>query len=198
MALLVSPGIPPKTLQEVIAYAKANPGKLNYGSGGSGTAEHLVFELFKRRAGLDVQHVPYRGGAQVFTDLIGGQLQFFTTNALAATGYVKAGQLRAAGVTGLARPTGLPEVPTFEEQGMKNFTASVWWGVVGPAGMPAAVTARLNQIFNAAISSAEMKARFESLGAQPAGGTPESFAAFFASERATWSQVIRDANIKVE
>ena len=198
MALLVAPNIPPKTLPEVIAYAKANPGKLNYGSGGAGTAEHLVFELFKRRVGIEVQHIAYRGGAQVFTDLIGGQIQFFTTNALAATQYVKANQLKAAGVTGPSRTSGLPEIPTFEEQGVKNFNASVWWGVMGPTGMPGPVVARLNQMFNAAIASAEMKARFESLGARPVGGTAEAFAAFFASERATWQQVIKDANIKVD
>jgi len=198
MVLLVSPSIPPKSVAEVIALAKAQPGKLNFGSGGNGTAEHMVYELFKRRTGIDAQHIPYRGGAQVYTDLIGGRIQLMFNNQLGATQYIRSGQLRAAGITGMARSSQLPDLPTFEEQGIKNFTASVWWGLMGPSGMPAPVLARLSQIFNAAINSAEMKARLESLGAQPVGGTPEQFAAHFAAERSTWQQVIKDANIKVE
>jgi tripartite-type tricarboxylate transporter receptor subunit TctC len=198
MVLLVSPSIPPKNVAEVIALAKAKPGTLNFGSGGNGTAEHMVYELFKRRTGIDALHIPYRGGAQVYTDLIGGQIQLMFNNQLGATQYIRSGQLRAAGITGMTRSSQLPDLPTFEEQGIRNFTASVWWGLMGPAGMPAPVVARLNQIFNAAINSPEMKARLETLGAQPVGGSAEQFAAHFASERATWQQVIKDANIKVE
>ena len=198
MVLLVSPSIPPKNVSEVVALAKAKPGELNFGSGGSGTAEHMVYELFKRRTGIDAQHVPYRGGAQVYTGLLGGQIQLFFNNQLGATPYVRSGQLRAAGITGQKRSPQLPDVPTFEEQGFQDFNASVWWGAMGPAGMPRPLVSQLNQMMNAAISSPEVTKRLESLGAQPVGGSPEQFAAFFASERTTWQGVIRDAGIKLE
>ena len=198
MVLLVSPSIPPKSVGEVLALAKAKPGALNFGSGGNGTAEHMVYELFKRRTGIEAQHIPYRGGAQVYTDLIAGQIQLMFNNQLGATQYIRGGQLRAAGITGQKRSPQLPELPTFEEQGIADFNASVWWGIMAPAGLPRPVLAQLNQMFNAAIASPEMKSRLESLGAQPVGGSAEQFAAFFASERATWQGVIKEAGIKVD
>jgi len=198
MVLLVSPSVPAKTVAEIIALAKAKPGTLNVGSGGNGTAEHMVYELFKRRTGIQAQHVPYRGGTQVYLDLIAGQIQLFFNNQLGATQYIRAGQLRAAGITGQKRSPQLPDVPTFEEQGIADFNASVWWGLMGPAGMPKPVVDRLNQLVNAAIASPEMRARLESLGAQPVGGSAEQFAAFFAAESKTWQGVIKDAGIKIE
>jgi tripartite-type tricarboxylate transporter receptor subunit TctC len=198
MVLLVSPTIAPRNVAEVVALAKAKPGALNFGSGGNGTSEHLVYELFKRRAGIDAQHIPYRGGAQVYTDLIGGQVQLFFNNQLGAMQYVRSGQLRAAGITSQKRSAQLPDVPTFEEQGIGDFNASVWWGVMGPAGMPKPVVEQLNQIVNAAIASPDVTRRLESQGAQPAGGSAEQFAAFFASERKIWQSVIKDAGIKLE
>ena len=198
MVLLVSPTIPPKNVAEILAYAKARPDALNFGSGGNGTAEHMVYELFKRRTGISAQHIPYRGGAQVYTDLIGGQIQLMFNNQLGATPYVRAGQLRAAAVTGQKRSLQLPDVPTFEEQGIKDFNASVWWGVMGPAGMAKPVVAQLNQILNVAIASSEMKAKLEAQGAQPVGGSAEQFAAFFAGESRIWQGVIKDASIKIE
>ncbi len=198
MVLLVSPHIPPRNVAEVVALAKAKPGSLNFGSGGNGTAEHMVYELFKRRTGIQALHIPYRGGAQVYTDLIAGQIQFMFNNQLGATQYIRSGQLRAAGITGQRRSPQLPDLPTFEEQGIADFNASVWWGIMGPAGLPGPVLSRLNQVFAAAIASPEMKTRLESLGAQPVGGSSAQFAAFFASERATWQGVIKDAGIKIE
>lgn len=198
MVLLVSPSIAPKTVGEVVALAKAKPGALNFGSGGNGTSEHLAYELFKRRTGIDAQHIAYRGGAQVYTDLIGGQIQLFFNNQLGAMQYVRGGQLRAAGITSPKRSAQLPDVPTFTEQGFPDFIVSVWWGVMGPAGMPKPVVEQLNQIINAAIASPDVTRRLESQGAQPVGGSPEQLAAFFALERATWQAVIRDAGIKIE
>ena len=198
MVLLVSPSIPPRTVGEVVAFARAKPGALNVGSGGNGTSEHLVYELFKRRTGIDAVHIPYRGGAQVYTDLIAGQVQLMFSNQLGATQFIRTGQLRAVGITGLKRSPQLPDVPTFEEQGIADFNASVWWGLVGPAGMPRPIVSLINQMVNEAIAAAEVKGRLESLGAQPVGGSAEQFAAFFSSERATWQGVIKEAGIRIE
>jgi tripartite-type tricarboxylate transporter receptor subunit TctC len=198
MVLLVSPSIAPRSVAEVVALAKAKPGALNVGSGGNGTSEHLVWELFKRRTGIEAQHIPYRGGAMVYPELISGRLQLMFSNQLGATQFLRSGQLRAAGITGQKRSPQLPEVPTFEEQGFTDFNASVWWGVAGPAGMPRPVVGQLDQMINAAIATAEFRSRLESLGAQAVGGSPEQFAALFAAERATWQAVIKDAGIKLE
>ena len=198
MVVLASPTIAPTTVGEMITLAKAKPGTLNFGSGGNGTAEHLAFELFKRRTGIEAQHIPYRGGAAVYTDLIGGQIQLMFNNQLGATPYIRSGQLRALGITGDKRSPQLPDVPTFREQGVTNFGVFVWWGVIGPAGIPTDTVAQINQLFGTSIGSPDVKKRLESLGAQPQGGTPEEFAAFFKSEMATWAGVIKAANIKID
>ena len=198
MVVLASPAIAPKTVGEMIALAKARPGTLNFGSGGNGTAEHLAFELFKRRTGIDAQHVPYRGGAAVYTDLIGGQIQLMFNNQLGATPYIRSGQLRALGITGNIRSPQLPDVPTLREQGVADFNVSVWWGVIGPAGIAKDTVVQINQLFASSVGSPEVKKRLESLGAQAQGGTPEDFAAFFRSEMATWSGVIKAANIRLD
>ena len=198
MVVLASPTIAPSTVGELIALAKAKPGTLNFGSGGNGTAEHLAFELFKRRTGIEAQHIPYRGGAAVYTDLIGGQIQLMFNNQLGATPYIRSGQLRALGITGNKRSPQLPEVPTFREQGVTDFSVFVWWGVIGPAGIPKDTVAQINQLFGSSIASPDVKKRLESLGAQPQGGTAEEFAAFFRSEMATWAGVIKAANIRID
>lgn len=198
MVVLASPTIAPRTVGELIALAKAKPGTLNFGSGGSGTAEHLAFELFKRRTGIEAQHIPYRGGAAVYTDLIAGQIQLMFNNQLGATPYVRAGQLRALGITGNNRSPQLPDVPTFREQGVTDFGVFVWWGVIGPAGIAKDTVVQINQLFGSSITSPDVKKRLESLGAQPQGGTPEEFAAFFKSEMATWAGVIKAANIRID
>lgn len=197
MVMLVSPTIEPKTVQEVIALAKAKPGSLNFGSGGNGTAEHLVYELFKRRTGIDAVHVPYRGGAQVYTDLMAGQIQLMFNNQLGATPYIKSGQLRAVGLTGQARSTQLPDLPTFAEQGIADFNAAVWWGLMVPSATPDAQVNEINRMVNAVLQTEEVRNRLQSLGAQPVGGPPSQFEQFFASERSTWERVIKDAGIKL-
>jgi len=198
MVLLVTPKLPVKNVQEVIALAKAKPDTLNFGSGGNGTSEHLVYELFKRKTGIKAAHVPYRGGGQVYPDLIAGQVQFFFNNQLGAMPYLKSDQLRVVGLTGKERSKQLPDLPTFAEQGMPDFTATVWWGLMAPTGTPRHVVAELNRMVNEALKSPAVAERLESLGAESIGGSPDQYEKFFAAERATWRQVIEDAGIKVQ
>lgn len=197
MVLLVSPSVSVKTVAEMIALAKAKPGTLNFGSGGNGTGEHLAFEMFKRATGIDVQHIPYRGGAIVYTDLLGGQIQFMFNNQLGASSYISSGQLTALGITGDKRSALFPDLPTFSEQGLVQFTALVWWGIMGPSGIPKDTLSQINGLFNTAINSPELAKRFASMGAQSQGTTPEDFTRFFKAEVATWSTIIRESNIKL-
>ena len=197
MVLLVSPSIAPKTVGEVVALAKARPGTLNVGSGGNGTGEHLAFEMFKRQTGIDAQHVPYRGGAAVYTDLIGGQVQLFFSNQLGAAPFVQSGQLRAVGVTGDARSPEFPNLATFAEQGYPDYKAFVWWGLMGPAGIPPATVSQINALFATAIHAPEVRKKLMSMGARPEGGSAESFDKFFKSEVKTWSELIKAANIQI-
>jgi tripartite-type tricarboxylate transporter receptor subunit TctC len=197
MVLLVSPSISVKTVAEMIALAKAKPGTLNFGSGGNGTGEHLAYEMFKRQTGIDIQHIPYRGGATVYSDLLGGQIQFMFNNQLGASSYIRSGQLAALGISGDKRSALFPDLPTFSEQGLVQFTALVWWGIMGPSAIPRDTLAQINGLFNTAINSPEITKRLESMGAQTQGNTPEYFARFFKAEVATWSTIIRDSNIKL-
>jgi len=197
MVLLVSPTIAPKTTAEVLALARAKPGSLNVGSGGSGTGEHLAFEMFKRQNNMDAQHVPYRGGTAVYTDLMGGQIQLFFNNQLGASPYIRSGQLKAVGITGDQRSPQFPDLPTFDEQGFKDFKAFVWWGIMGPAGISPARLTEINKLFTTAIQSPEVRSRLESLGARPAGTSAAEFSSFFKNEISVWSALIKDANIQL-
>jgi tripartite-type tricarboxylate transporter receptor subunit TctC len=197
MVLLVSPSVSVKNVAEVIALAKAKPGTLNFGSGGNGTGEHLAYEMFKRQTEIDVQHIPYRGGAIVYTDLLGGQIQFMFNNQLGASSYIRSGQLLALGISGDKRSALFPDLPTFSEQGLVQFTALVWWGVMGPSAIPQDTLPQINALFNTAINSPELNKRFESMGAQTQGNTPEYFSRFFKAEVVTWSKIIRESNIKL-
>jgi tripartite-type tricarboxylate transporter receptor subunit TctC len=196
--LLANPSVPASNVHELIALAKARPGSLNFASGGSGTTEHLAAVMFNTQAGTAIHHVPYRGGNPALTDLIAGQVQLMFTNQLNALPYLKSGQLKALGMASEHRSKELPNVPTLVEQGMAGFTASVWWGVFGPAHMPGPVVAKLNQSINAAVRSADMQKQLENLGATPLTGTPQQFAAFYATEAARWRKVIETAHIKVD
>jgi tripartite-type tricarboxylate transporter receptor subunit TctC len=198
MVLLATPSVPAASAREAIALMKARPGTINFGSGGRGTAEHLAYELLKSRTGVDAVHVPYRGGSSVLTDLIGGQVQMMFTNQLAGMPYIKSGQLKALGLTGAERSPQLPQLPTLIEQGVPDFVVAVWWGVLGTAAIPKPVVAQINQAVNAALASPELKARLESLGAQPHPGSPEQFADFLAKESSRWGSVIQAAKITAE
>jgi tripartite-type tricarboxylate transporter receptor subunit TctC len=196
--LLANRSLPVKDVKQLVALAKARPGALTYGSGGSGTTEHLAGEMFKSAAGIDMLHVPYKGGAAVLTDLVGGQIALMFVNQVFALPYVKAGTVKALGVASSERSPALPDVPTFVESGFPDMRVSVWWGVMGPAGMPKDIVAQLNREIGAALSSPEMKERLQTMSARPIGGTPEQFAAFFADETARWARVVKSSGAKVD
>ncbi|CAN5258463.1 tripartite tricarboxylate transporter substrate binding protein [soil metagenome] len=198
LVLLVSPSYPAKSVSQLLGAARAAPGSINFASSGNGTAEHLILELFKRRTGIDVVHVPYKGAPPAYTDLMSGQVQAMFTNPVGAAPYLKSGQLRALGVTGPVRVPQLPDVPTLAEQGIPDFNVTVWWGLMGPAGMPKETVAQINAAIATVLASPDVVKRLESLGARAEGGSPEQFATFFRSERSTWDGVIKAANIKLE
>jgi tripartite-type tricarboxylate transporter receptor subunit TctC len=189
--LVVSPALPVKTVAELVALAKEKPGSLNYGSGGSGTSEHLSAEMFKSLAAIDLVHVPYKGGANAMTDVISGQLSLMFTNMLGAMPHVRSGKLKAIAIADSRRSPSLPEVPTFAEAGFKDFEVLVWWGVMAPARTPAPVVTYLNREIVAALGAPELKERLDGMGARIIGGTPEQFGAFVAAEIVRWGRAVQ-------
>lgn len=196
--MVANPSLPVQDIKQLIALAKAKPGALTYGSGGSGSTEHLAGEMFKSFARIDLLHVPYKGGAQVMIDLIGGQVALMFSNQLGVLPHIKGGKLKALGVASAERSTALPDVPTFAEAGFPDFKVSVWWGVMGPAGMPKEIVNRLNREIVAGLSSPEMGGRLQTMSAQPIGGTPEQFAAFFAAETKRWAPIVKASGAKAD
>jgi len=194
--LVVNPALPAKSLAEFIALAKAKPGALSYGTPGIGTSPHLSMELLKSMAGIDLQHVPYRGTAAAVTDVIGGQIAVTFANALTAKPQVDAGRVRALAVSGPKRIEALPAVPPVAEAGVPGYEAMQWYGVVVPTGAPAPVIARLNVEAVKALQSDEMKEKLALDGAQPVGSTPAEFAALIRSELEKWTRVARAARIE--
>ena len=196
--LLANRSLPAQSVKQLVALAKAKPGALTYGSGGSGTTEHLAGEMFKSFAGIDMLHVPYKGGAQVIIDVISGQIALMFVNQVFALPHIQGGKVKALAVAGSARSPSLPEVPTFVESGFKDFVVSVWWGVMGPAGMPREIVNQLNREIVAGLASPEMKERLQTMSAQPIGGTPEQFAAFFAAETKRWAPIVKASGAKAD
>jgi tripartite-type tricarboxylate transporter receptor subunit TctC len=196
--LLASPTLPVKTVKELVALGKAKPGTLNFGSGGSGTTEHLAGEMFNTQAGLDMLHVPYKGGAAVLPDLISGQISLFFVNQLFALPYVKAGTVKALGVASDERSAALPDVPTFAEAGFADFRVSVWYGIMAPAATPKDIVAKLNREIVAALASPEMRDRLQAMSAKPLPGTPAQFGAFFAEEMTRWARVVKASGAKTD
>jgi tripartite-type tricarboxylate transporter receptor subunit TctC len=184
-------------LADLVAYGKANPGKLNYGSGGNGSAGHLAGELFKKEAGIFAVHIPYNGGNPAQLALLGGQVDFNFDNLATAAPNIRAGKLRAIAVTTLARSSALPEVPPMADT-LKGFAIDTWWGLVAPAATPKDVLARLNQAFVAALNAPETKTRFAALLAEPVPTSPEAFGAFMAAERAKYEQVVKASGATVD
>jgi tripartite-type tricarboxylate transporter receptor subunit TctC len=193
--LLVNPSVQARTVPELIAHAKANPGKLNMASAGSGSAPHLAGELFKMMAGIDMIHVPYRGAGLALTDLIGGQVQVLVLSMLASIEHVRTGKLRALAVTSATRSGVLPDVPTVAEF-LAGYEATTWWGIGVPRHTPAEIVDRLNKEINAALADAIMKRRLEDEGATVLGGSPGDFERLIAEETEKWAKVIRAAHIK--
>ncbi len=184
-------------LADLIAYAKANPAKLNYGSGGNGSAGHLAGEMFKRDAGIFAVHIPYNGGNPAQLALLGGQVDFNFDNLATAAPNIRAGKLKALAVTTLGRSPALPEVPPVADT-LKGFAIDTWWGIVAPASTPRDVVAKLNQAFVAALNSAEAKTRFAALMAEPVPNTPEQFGAFMKTELAKYEKVVKASGARVD
>jgi tripartite-type tricarboxylate transporter receptor subunit TctC len=195
--LVVNPSVPTKSVPEFIAYAKANPGKINMASGGIGTPSHVAGELFKMMASVDLVHVPYRGGGPALTDLLGGQVQvtFFTT--VASIEYIRAGRLRALAVTAATRSDELPDIPTVAEF-VPGYEASVWYGIGAPRNTPVEVIDKLNNEINAALADPKIKARLADLGGTVLPGSPADFGKLIADETEKWGNVIRALNIKAD
>ena len=185
------------TVKDLIAYAKANPAKLNYASGGNGSAGHLAGEMFKAQAGIFAVHIPYNGGNPAQMALQGGQVDFNFDNLATAAPGIKSGKLKAIAVTTLIRSNALPDVPPVADT-LKGFAIDTWWGLVAPAGTPRDVIAKLNQAFVAALQSPETKTRFANLLAEPVGNSPEEFGAFMKAELSKYERVVKASGAKVD
>jgi tripartite-type tricarboxylate transporter receptor subunit TctC len=194
LVMVVNPSVPAKTVSEFIAYAKANPGKINMASPGAGTGPHLSGELFKMMTGVDMVHVPYRGGAAAITDLIGGQVQVLFDNPIE---HIRAGRLRALGVTTATRSEALPDTPTLGEF-VPGYEASFWFGVGAPKATPVVIVEKLNEEINAGLADPKIKTRFAELGSTILPGSPADFGKLIADETEKWGKVIRAANVKPE
>jgi tripartite-type tricarboxylate transporter receptor subunit TctC len=195
--VVVNPSVPAKTIPELIAYAKANPGKINFGSAGIGSSQQMSGEMFKMMAGIEMTHVPFRGTAPALTSLLGAQIQVMFASMPAALEHVRSGKLRALGVTTERRSDALPDVPSVSEF-LPGFDASVYYGIGAPKNTPAAIVERLNQEINAGLTDPQFKARLTELGSAVLPGSPADFGKLIARESDKWAKVIKFANIKAE
>jgi tripartite-type tricarboxylate transporter receptor subunit TctC len=196
--LVVNPSVPAGNVREFIAYAKANPGKLNFGSGSTGSAGHLAGELFKTLAGIEMTHVPYKGAAPAMNDLIGGQIQLMFDNLASALGQVRAGRVRALAVTTAARTSLAPELPTIAESGLPGFDINTWFGLFVPANTPREVVDRLHAEFTRALAMPQVKERLLALGAEPVGSQPAEFAAYIRTEAEKYARVIKASGARAD
>ena len=196
--LIVNPSIPVSSVKEFIAYAKANPGKLNFGSGSTGSAGHLAGELFKSMAGVDMTHIPYKGAAPAMQDLIAGQVQLMFDNLASALTQVRAGKVKALAVTTANRSELAPELPTIAESGLPGFDINTWFGVFAPAHTPRDIVDRLHNEFATALAAPDVRSRMHNLGAEPVSSTPEQFADYIRSEAAKYARVIKASGAKVD
>jgi tripartite-type tricarboxylate transporter receptor subunit TctC len=196
--LVVHPSFPAKTIAELIAYAKARPGKVNFGSAGIGTVSHLAGEYFASRAGIRLVHIPYKGTGPALTDLIGGHIPMAFAPIPASHAQAAADTLRMLAVTSLERSALMPDVPTIAESGLPRFEAVLRYGLIAPAGTPPAIVARLNKQLNLALAAADVRKRLAFEGAEPLPSTPEEYAADIDREETQWSKVVRESGAKVE
>lgn len=194
--LVINPAVAAKTLPEFIALAKAKPGQLTYGTPGIGTSPHMSMELFKSLAGVDLQHIPYRGTAPAMTDIISGQITAMFSNALTAKPQIESGAIRGLGVSGRKRSEALPDIPPIAEVGVPDYEATQWYGLVAPAGTPPEIITRLHAEATQALKTQEMKDKLAGDGAEPVGTTPAEFAAHIKAELAKWTSVARAAKIE--
>ncbi|MDB5926521.1 MAG: hypothetical protein JWN13_5457 [Betaproteobacteria bacterium] len=196
--LVVNNALPAKSVKELIAYAKANPGKLSYGSPGAGSTAHLSMELFKSMTGTNLVHVPYKGSAGVLTDVMGGQIAATMDNMPAYLPQVKAGKIRALAVTPNKRSPAAPDIPTVAEAGVPGYNSSAWFGLVAPAATPKDVVSKLSAETARILQLPDVKSRLSELGAEPIGGTPEQFSAHIKAEIEKWAKVIKEANVELQ
>jgi tripartite-type tricarboxylate transporter receptor subunit TctC len=196
--LVVNPEVPIHSVKELIAAAKAKPGSLSYGSTGSGSSNHLSMELFRTMTGVELVHVPYKGSAPMVTDLLGGHIQVAFDNTPNVLPQVKAGKLRALAITSATRSAMVPDVPTVSEAGVPGYEVGVWFGIVAPAGTPAAVLAKLNTELNRMLAMPDVKQEFADQGVEPVGGSPERFAEHLKAQIEKWTKVVKESGAKVE
>ena len=196
--LVVHPSLPARSVKQFAAIARARPGQLSYGSSSVGSPSHMSGELFKVMAKVDYVHVPYKGQALALVDLMGGHIQFLFPSIPAAVVHVRSGKLVALGVTTVRRATALPDLPTIAEAGMPGYEVSGWYGLIGPAGLPVAVVARLNKEINGFLNIPGTRKQLSSEGAEPRTGTPEEFGAAMASDLQKWTKVVAVAGIKIK
>ncbi len=198
LALLVNPKLPVTTLKEFIDYSRSRPGQINYGSAGNGGISHLVPEMFKTATGLFMVHIPYRGSAPAFTDLMAGQVQFMAESIPQAANYHKQGKVRALAVTSRERNPALPDIPTVIESGLKGFEVVGFYGFLAPAGLPKDVTAKLSDAFKQVLTSADIKSRMVAQGADPAFLGSDDFAKFLAAEAPRWNQAVSASGARLD
>jgi tripartite-type tricarboxylate transporter receptor subunit TctC len=196
--IVVNPNVPVKSVAELIAYAKANPNKLNFASSGNGSLIHLMTELFKSSTGTQMTHVPYRGIGAAYPDLLGGQIQLIFASSISAMQLINAGRLRALAVTGAKRAKALPDLPTVIEAGVPGFVVNQWYALLAATGTPRSVIERLNRDTNKALTYPDVIGRFTADGAEAAGGTPQQLASHLKTEREKWAKVIKEAGIRGE
>lgn len=196
--MVINPSVPANTVAEFIAYAKANPGKLSYASGGNGSSAHMSMELFKSMSGIDIQHVPYKGSSPALTDVVSGQVVAFIGNMPPTVPLIKAGKLKALAVTTRSRSALMPELPTISEAGLPGYETVAWFGVLAPAGTPPEVVNKLSAEIGKIAKSPEIREKLVAMGAEPVGSTPEEFKAVIDRDIAKWKPLAQKVNIKVD
>ena len=196
--LLVNPGVEAKSVQQLLALARAKPGQLNYASGSVASSSQLAAELMKSMARVNITHVPYKGAGPALVDLLAGQVQIMFSNPAASAAHVRAGKLRALAATSEKRLPDFPELPTVSESGLPGYEASTWWGILAPRGISDPIISQLNQVISSAITVGDVRNRIAALGAQPAGGPPQQLAALIRDELPKWTRVVREAGIRLE
>jgi len=196
--LVTGPQVPARSVAELTALVKSQPGKTNYGSPGAGSPNHLSAELMKIMTGIDAVHVPYKGAAPAETDLMGGQIMYMFDSIPSALPLVSTGRLHALAVTSARRSPAAPDIPTLAESGLKGFDTVTWYGLMGPAGLPPQIAQRLNAELNKVLADPAFVQRMAGLGLEPMPGTPAQFSAFFGREKEKWARIVKDANIRLE
>ena len=197
--MVIHPSVPAHSVKDLIAYAKANPGKINYGSSGNGTTSHLGGAMFASAVGVEMTHIPYKGSVPMMTELVAGQLQLSFSSVPTALPHIKSGRLRALAVTLPNRSTTLPDLPTVQEAtGLNSFEISLWQGIVAPAATPRAIVTKLNQQIVTSLRTPELKNRFAEQGLEVVGNTPEQFAAYMRAEIVKWTQVVKVSGARIE